>query len=240
MERMPVVFELSAYLGHAPLLLRFTAMLMALPLTGDAFAAMRWRFALALCLTSLLGGVAPEFPGGRGLAEASVAAACEGLVIGMAGRALVIAMQMAGAVVSSTIGLQMAAQTNPLEAQQSGLVDIIFVFAGLVLLLDLGFLHMLLALPPGSAATGGAGLRDAISVSGRAIVLGLVMAAPVAIFNTAVNAASGLANRFLPAFPVSMLAMPLQILAGFALIGGMLSSPALRGVAAEFLRSLGG
>jgi flagellar biosynthesis protein FliR len=66
------------------------------------------------------------------------------------------------------------------------------------------------------------------------------MAAPVAIFNTAVNAASGLANRFLPAFPVSMLAMPLQILAGFALIGGMLSSPALRGVAAEFLRSLGG
>jgi hypothetical protein len=37
-----------------------------------------------------------------------------------------------------------------------------------------------------------------------------------------------------------MLAMPLQILAGFALIGGMLSSPALRGVAAEFLRSLGG
>ena len=161
-------------------------------------------------------------------------------MIGLAGRALVIAMQMAGAVVSSTIGLQMAAQTNPLEAQQSGLVDIIFVFAGLVLLLDLGFLHMLLALPPGSAAAGGAGLRDAISISGRAIVLGLVMAAPVAIFNTAVNAASGLANRFLPAFPVSMLAMPLQILAGFALIGGMLSSPALRGVAAEFLRSLGG
>ncbi len=237
---MPAVLDLSSQLGHAPLLLRFTAMLFALPLTGDAFATMRWRFALALCMTALLGGVAPEFPGGRGLAEAAAAAACEGLVIGLAGRALVVAMQMAGAVVSSTIGLQMAAQVNPLEGQQSGLVDIIFVFAGLLLLLDFGFLHLLLALPPGSVALGGAGLGDAVAVSGRAIVLGLVMAAPVAIFNTAVNAAAGLANRFLPAFPVSMLAMPLQILAGFALIGAMLSSPMLRSVSREFLHGLGG
>ncbi|WP_396274938.1 flagellar biosynthetic protein FliR, partial [Hyphomonas sp.] len=112
-------------------------------------------------------------------------------------------------------------------------------FAGLVLLLDLGFLHMLVALPAGSVAPGGAGLRDAISVSGRAILLGLVLAAPVAIFNTAVNLASGLANRFLPAFPMSMLVMPLQILAGMALVGSMLASPALRSAAREFLRSLG-
>lgn len=237
---MPVAIDIASHLGHAPLLLRFTAMLMALPLTGDAFATMRWRFALALFLTALLGGVAPEFPAGRGLAEAAVAATCEGLVIGIAGRALIIATQMAGAVVSSTIGLQMAAQVNPLEAQQSGLIDIMFVFAGLILLLDLGFLHMLIALPAGSAAPGAAGLRDAISISGRAILLGLVLAAPVAIFNTAVNAAAGVANRFLPAFPMSMLVMPLQILAGLALVGSMLASPALRVAAREFLRSLGG
>lgn len=235
---MPFVLDLSAYLGHVPLFLRFTAMLMALPLTGDAFASLRWRFAMALWMTAALGGSAPDVSSARDVVQATVASTCEGLVIGLAGRALIIATQFAGAVVSSTMGLQMAAQMNPIEAQQSGLVDIIFVFAGLVLLLDLGFLHMLLALPPGSVAQGSDGLRDIISVGGRAIVLGLVMAAPAAIFNTAINLAAGVANRFLPAFPVSMLTMPLQIVAGLALIGAMLSGPSLRRVAHSFLEAL--
>ena len=45
---MPVVFDLTSYLGHAPLLLRFTAMLVALPLTGDAFALHSMHFKLGL------------------------------------------------------------------------------------------------------------------------------------------------------------------------------------------------
>jgi hypothetical protein len=38
---------------------------------------------------------------------------------------------------------------------------------------------------------------------------------------------------------MSMLVMPLQILAGMALVGSMLASPTLRSAAREFLRSLG-
>lgn len=234
----PLVLDLAAYAGHAPLLARFTALTMALPLTGDAFTNMRWRLGLALMLTVLFAGLSPAAPIDA-IGRASVAAAGEGLLIGLVGRAVIIAMQMTSAVIAASVGLQMASQMNPVEGQQSNVIDVLFVFIGLVLLLDLGFLHMLLALPPGSAGSGGPALQDAIRISGRAIVLGILLAAPIGIFALAANLAAGIANRFLPAYPVSMLVVPIQILAGLLLAAAMLESPLLRATIREFLATFG-
>lgn len=222
-----MTIDLSPYFGYLPALMRFTGVVLTAPLLGDNFVRFRWRLMLAIALTVTLGEPAA--------AETTpmhvLTGFAQGLLVGGVARLIVTTIQILGAVISSVIGLQFASMINPGEGQQAGIIDVFFVFLALKFYLATGMLHQLLLLPTDLVERGGVqGFADAtalvIDVFAASVRLGVLLATPFIVFNLLVLAALGVANRFMPTFPMFMLLHPVQILVGLAAIAIFLNAGA--------------
>ena len=216
---------------------RIGAVLFLVPGFGERSVPMRVRLAAAPTLTLLvwplvapLAGPAPE--SGAALAWLILAEAAAGLVIGVAFRLVVFALQIAGALaaqnlsVSQMFGAGVAPDPEPTIATMLAMGGIVLALAaGLHVQLVAGFGALYAVLPFG-VMPGGAALAEwSAAQMGAVFALGLSLALPFVAIGFAYNLALGALSRAMPQLLVALVGVPLLI--GLGMIGLYLTIPEL-------------
>lgn len=203
--------------------------IMLLPGLGEAEPPLVVRSGLALMVASLvLPGVAPVAPPEAALQAAGMIGAelLVGAMLGWLARLPVMALNMAGAVVSYMVGLSSVVQPDPALGGQSAALARLYGLAAPVLILSTG-LHML----PLSALAGSYGvmpmgevlpagpLAETVSAAVSAsFLLAVQLAAPFIVVGLVFQVVLGLLARLVPQLQVFSAAVPGQILGGLLLL----------------------
>jgi len=213
---------------------------MLAPGWGEQAAPPTLRLAAAVLVTAVLAptlaGQTPPMP--RDLGAIVPLIACEiivGLMLGGGARLMMSALQVAGATAGIASGLGFAQQVDPIASQPAAIFSGFFSLMGVVLVMSAG-LHLVMIeaavdsytiFPPGKLPLVGDASVFVIDAVANSFRLGIQIAAPVVIFSLIFNIALGLVSRLLPQIQVFMIAMPLSIMLGLAVIalgmgGGLL------------------
>lgn len=147
-----------------------------------------------------------------------------GFSLGLGAALLVGAVETAGDLMTTTVGLSGASLFDPLNGAQSTVIaQLCQMFAVTVLLALDGHLVMLdalaeslRALPVGRSVNVRAGLAALVASGAHLFVLGLRFAAPVIAAAVLGNVALGLLTRAAPQLNVLSIAFPLQIAVGLS------------------------
>jgi flagellar biosynthesis protein FliR len=204
---------------------RVGGMLLVAPVFSAKTVPMRVRTCVLLLLTVLLAptahatlrGAVPEITPVTFLSESLI-----GFAIGFGAAVIVGAMETAGDLMSTSIGLSGASLLDPLNgASSTVLAQLGQMFAVTVLLAVNGHLVMLdalgesaRALPVGVAVHVADGLRELLSQGSTLFVLGLRFAAPVVAASMIGNVALAVLTRVAPQINVLTVAFPIQIALG--------------------------
>ncbi len=210
--------------------LRATGVVVQLPQLVGRTAPIMVRMGLATCLATLLAGVVPEVPMPGDYAGLILACAGEiamGLALGFVGQMTFAAVELAGRIISSEIGLSVAPGMPGPELGAEPLVNFISAFAIVLFFLFSGHLMVLsafvrsfsLALP--GAARFGPGAAELVIVSAsRVIELGVRMAAPFIALNFLITLAFSVLGRAVPRMSVFILSASVRSIGGLALCSG--------------------
>lgn len=206
--------------------LRVGGLMLAAPVFSARTVPVRVRTGLLLVLTALLAPLAIAAARGAGsLAALQVTPAAfatellVGLAIGFAAALLVGAVETAGDVMTTVMGLSGATLMDPLGGASTSLLSTFAqLFAVTVLLALDGHLVMLDALgeslravPVGSAADLAAGTAALVGHGSVLFLLGLRFAAPVIAAAMIANVALAVLTRAAPQLNVLSVAFPIQI-----------------------------
>lgn len=212
-------------------LMRVTAMLGVFPVFSSPAFPARLRIVLALGLASFIAPtVAPvEFQGlplsrvvGLLLQEGLV-----GLLLGFVARMAFYAVEIAGALISTEMGLSLSPSYNPLNAGRSDTPTLILYYLGAMLFLTLDLHHWLLAalqrtyevLPIAGARLAPELLADLLSRTSRVFGAALQMAAPLIAVAFLVTLLFSLLGRAVPQMNVFTESFGVRLLAGLAVFG---------------------
>lgn len=219
-----------AWVG-ALLFARLGAVLMLAPGIGEQTTPTQMRLAAAVLITaalapSLAGKVPPMPASYAGAIPMIVAEIITGLLMGSGVRILMSALQVAGTVVGISSGLGFAQQLDPIANQPSAVFSVFFSLMGVVLVMAAGLHRATIqaaaesyqVFPPGALPPFGDASMFIIDASANAIKLGIQIAAPVMVFSLIFNIGLGLASRLVPQIQIFMIAMPLSVLLGLAII----------------------
>lgn len=224
---------------------RLGAILMLLPVFSEEAVPGRIRLLIALGMSAgLYGLLSPKLGAAAARPDAAlagilVAELLVGLALGTIVKLMFSAMAIAGGIVSMQIGLSAAMIFDPSQGGQAALLGKFVMVAAAVVCMGFGVHHLWIvtivnsyglfpvgALPP---FTDFATL--AVSVTGKAMSLGVSLAAPLIVYGIVFNVALGLAARMAPAIQVFFIAQPLNLLLGLALFAGVVG--AMLGIFAE-------
>ena len=221
------------------LALRVAGLLLVAPAFSAKSVPVKVRTGILLLFTLLLSPAAVEGarPGLAALQVTPAAFLAESLVgfaIGFGAALLVGAVETAGDLMSTTVGLSGASLLDPLNgASSTVLAQFAQMFAVTVLLSVGGHLVMLDALaesvwaiPLGTPVDAAAGLAALAGGGGTLFVLGLKFAAPVVAATMIGNVALAVLARVAPALNVFTVAFPLQIGLGLAAVLAALTATA--------------
>ncbi len=186
-----------------------------MPAFGEQAVPQRVRLVLALALTAIVTpAVTARLQEVPSIVLAAAEAVLAGLVLGIAMRLIILALQMAASIVAQTTSLsQLFGGTTP-EPQPA--IGNLLIMASLALALRAG-LHVKVVsllilsydfLPaahfPGRADLSDWGLQQVV----QATVLAFSLAAPFVIASMIYNLALGVINRAMPQMPVSLVGAP--------------------------------
>jgi flagellar biosynthetic protein FliR len=217
---------------------RVGTMVMVLPGLGEASVPPRARLALALALTLVMapvaGGAYPPQGGGSvllvtGLIMSEIVI---GLAVGLIVRMMLSAVQVAGNVIATQTGLAFSQTFDPSQGTQSALVSMFLTLLAVTLIFASELHHVLIAgiehsftlFPPGKIPPVADFMTLAIQTVSGLFATGLQMSAPFLVFGLIVYAGAGVIARMMPQLQVFFIAMPLNILAGFVILGLCLST----------------
>jgi len=220
---------------------RIGTLVMLLPGLGERVLPARQRLVLALALTVI---VLPEVREGLAAAPGMpvrhlIAEVLLGLALGIMARLTLAALDVAGVVMSQTVGLSMAMVLDPSRGQQGDILSGFLRMFGLTLIFAADLHHVALAGIVGSygAVPVGAGLPIGdlaelmIRLMGEVFHTGLRIAAPFLVFGLVFNVGLGLAAKLAPQVQLFFLAMPAGILMGLAALALILAVTARQIVA---------
>ncbi len=208
--------------------LRVAALLTAAPILGAGYVTPRVRlalaFALALVLTPLV-----DAPAVSPLSAAGVLLTVEqvvvGVLMGLAVRLMLVVFDLAGQLVSQTMGLGFAAMVDPATgAQVPAVSQLYLVLASLVFVTVDG--HLLLVqvlarsfevLPPGAGVDPGA-FWDLPARAGWVLGAGALIALPAVTAMLLVNLAFGVMTRTAPQLNLFAVGFPITLIMGFVVI----------------------
>ena len=150
-----------------------------------------------------------------------------GLLMGMAIRLVFFAIEMAGQIVSTEIGLVMSAQVDPVSQNNSTPIGSAFFYLGSLLFLLSGAHHAMFAAflrsftisPPGSISFAGSAGEVFVQSSGRIFLIAVQMAAPILAINFVVTLSFAILGKAAPSMNVFSESFAARILAGFTLLG---------------------
>ena len=212
-------------------LARTSMTVMLMPGLGEADPPPTIRAGIALAITVLLLPIiAPLVPAvpDSGMASAGMVTAelCVGALLGWLARLPVLALTMAGSVVSYMVGLSNVVQTDPALGGQSAAMARLFGLVAPVLVLSTGLYALPLSalagsydlVAPGTLLPAGP-LADTIA-TGVSFSVGLAirLSAPFLLIGTVFQVGLGLLARLVPQLQPYGAAVPGQILGGLALL----------------------
>lgn len=216
---------------------RVGTMVMVLPALGEATIPPRARLALALALTLVMapvvGAAYPATAGNLGMTTGLVISEIViGLAVGLIVRMVLSAVQVAGNVIATQTGLAFSQTFDANQGTQSALVSMFLSLLAVTLIFATDMHHLLIAgiehsfalFPPGKLPPPADFMNLAIQTVSGLFTTGLQMSAPFIVFGLIIYAASGVIARMMPQLQVFFIAMPLNILAGFVLLGLTLST----------------
>lgn len=210
---------------------RLGAVLMLAPGWGEQAAPPTLRLAAAVLVTAVmapsLAGSMPAPPGNivDGI-PLLISEVLVGLMLGGGARLMMSALQVAGAAAGIASGLGFAQQIDPLASQTAAIFSGFFSLMGVVMVMAAGLHRVMIEaaadsymiFPPGQLPPIGDASTFVINAVADAFRLGIQIAAPVLIFSLIFNMSLGLVARLLPQIQVFLIAMPLSVLLGLAVI----------------------
>jgi len=212
---------------------RVGAMFMTAPAFGDFSLSPRLRLAAALAVSAALAPVAaPAYPdlarGGDLVAMSGVLLGelLIGAVLGLAARAFVAALNVAGQVIAFQMGLSLAQVFDPTQQLQGAIVGGFLAVLGTTLIFATDLHHMMLAalsdsyalFAPGAPPPFGDMAALMTETLSAAFSLGLRLAAPFVLFGLVFYVGAGVFNRLMPQAQVFFMLMPANIALGLMLL----------------------
>ena len=213
---------------------RVGTLVMLMPGVGEQIVSPRIRLAFALLLSLVLFPLTrPLLPaGGRpesvvGLLFGEIAV---GLVLGLATRMVVAALQTAGMIVAQQLGLAFAMTVDPAMGGQQAAIGNLLTLLGLTLIFVADLHHLALIairdsyalLPPTGMPSTGDAAALAIKAVGRGFALAVQIATPFIAFGILFKLGLGVLSRLMPQLQVFFLALPGSILVGMLVLMAVL------------------
>lgn len=150
-----------------------------------------------------------------------------GLLMGLAVRILFYAIEIAGQIISTEIGLVMSSQLDPLSQNSSTAIGTALFYLGSLLFLLSGAHHAMFAAflrsfalsPPGTIGLSGAAGEVFVQTSGSIFLIAVQMAAPILATNFVVTLSFAILGKAAPSMNVFSESFAARILAGLTLLG---------------------
>ncbi len=150
-----------------------------------------------------------------------------GLLIGLLGRAFMVALQFSGSVIANAIGMGQTLGV-PVEDHEAvpALVTLITMTATVLIFslnLHAEIVHALIASYRAMPVENGFSVRSGLAALtdnlGETFTLCLRIASPFVVYAVVVNFAIGLANKMTPQIPVYFISLPFVLAGGLVLLG---------------------
>ncbi len=210
--------------------MRGLGIVILMPTVGTRPPPVMVRVALVGCLTLVVSGLVPVANVPLDLSALMMATAGEillGLAMGFIGRTAFAAIEMAGRLITSEIGLAATPGFGAPEMGAESLASFLAAFAGLLFFL-FGAHHLVIGAfarsflhaAPGSPMISPSAPEDIMMATARVIELGLRMAAPFIALNFLVTLAFSVLGRAVPKMQVFILSFSLRVLLGLGLLTG--------------------
>src|SRR3546814_226500 len=190
---------------------RVGAAFMMLPGIGDSYVLPRFRLLLALMVSTLIRpALMPELPpvptSPLVLGTLVAGEAVVGFFLGLIGRFLLAALDIAGTIISFQVSLSNAFVFNPAMTTQGTLVGTFLTVLGIVLIFVTDLHHLMLmavadsyrVFPPGAAPQIGDMADTLTQLIGRSFRIGLEISAPFIVVGLIFYLGLGLLNRLMP------------------------------------------
>jgi flagellar biosynthesis protein FliR len=224
---------------------RLGSAIMLLPGFGEAYVPPRIRLIFALtvsfALMPMIAGNLPAMP--AAMSEFAALLVVEigiGLFFGMLARLILLGVQSAGSVIALQIGMASALVADPTTQQQAAITGNFLLALTVVLIFATGLDHMTLKglvgtymiFPAGEVPPMDDVANHAARIVSDSFAVAIAMTAPFLVYGIVFAVALGLLARLMPTLQVFFIAMPMQLLAGLALM-----AVALTGMMLYFLSS---
>ena len=217
---------------------RVGAMLMLLPGFGTMGVPARVRLVLALAVSlALMPTVQSAYPAQSPQTFVSLAILIgqeitAGVLVGAMAAVIMSALQVAGFLIASQIGLAYAQTVDPTQNTQGAVVGNFLTLLGTLMIFLTDLHHLAIGaiagsyrmLPPGGHLPTGDMAQLVIKLVSSSFALGFQLAAPFLVFGFAVYAALGILAKLMPQLQVFFVAVPINILCGFVIMLAMLGS----------------
>lgn len=216
---------------------RIGSAIMVMPGFGDAFVAARVRLLIALTLTLVVAptvaGTIPELPDALpGAVIVIVGEIAVGLMIGIAARVSVAALQTAGSIVAFQASLSNAFTQDAVSAQQGEVVSVFLSTVGVLLVFATDLHHAMLSalvdsysvFVPGATPPIGDAVDTITRLVAESFRLAVQIAAPFIVVGIVLFIGLGLIARLMPQVQIFFLATPVQVVLGVILMGLTLST----------------
>lgn len=194
------------------------------------------RIALAFFLATIFVNLIPPQPGIPDhfllLVLAIAHEIVVGLLMGMAVRLVFYALDMAGQIMATEIGLMNSSSLDPITNAEGSPANTALSYLGIVIFFASGAHHLMLLaflrsfeLVPAAAGNFDPRVADVVvNQSGRIFLLAVQMSAPLIAINFLVNFSLAMLSRAAPAINAFALSIPIQVIAGltvFSMVIGL-------------------
>ncbi len=212
-------------------MVRCGGMMAALPVISTNSVPKTMKLGLSVFLSVLTVPMLPRTPVGSlelwPLASLVLIEVGTGYMLGFVCRFTFFAMDVAGSLVATDLGLSMATMLNPGSSTASPVTATLFYWLGAMLLFALDLHHWILAafvrtyvvLPIGAGHVSEALLKDILARTSWILATGLQLAAPVMAVSFVITLVFALLGRAVPQMNVFSESMPVRTAAGLFVFG---------------------